>query len=85
MTTVLDLPKGYKVDAVPKSIKVINADETVLFSRELFNDEQSGKIMSRIKMDFKKSFYTPEEYDDIKAFYKTMFDILNEQIVLKKI
>ena len=84
VNTVISLPEGYIIDAVPKSIQIINPDKSVVFSRELFTDPTDKKIVSRIKMDFKKSHYTVDEYEGIKEFYKKMFDMLNEQIVIKK-
>jgi hypothetical protein len=63
---------------------ISNPDKSVVFTRELFRDPDDKKIVSRIKMDFKKSHYTVDEYEDIKEFYKKMFDMLNEQIVIKK-
>lgn len=84
VNTFISLPSNYVVDALPKSIQLINPDKSVVFTRELFKDEPSNKVVSRIKMDFKKSHYTASEYDDIKEFYKKMFDMLNEQIVIKK-
>ncbi|MBC7827180.1 MAG: DUF3857 domain-containing protein [Chitinophagaceae bacterium] len=84
VNTFISLPPGYLIDALPKSIQLVNPDKSVVFSREIFRDDASNKIMCRIKMDFKKSHYTADEYDDIKEFYKKMFEMLNEQIVLKK-
>lgn len=84
VNTFIGLPSDYMVDALPKSIQLVNPDKSVVFKREIFKDETSGKIMSRIKMDFKKSHYAVAEYDDIKEFYKKMFEMLNEQIVIKK-
>ena len=84
VNTFIGVPPDYIIDAIPKSIQLVNPDKNVLFIREIFKDEQSNKIISRIKMDFKKSHYTVAEYEDIKEFYKKMFEMLNEQIVLKK-
>lgn len=84
VNTFIGLPPNYMVDALPKSIQLVNPDKSVVFKREIFKDETSGKIMSRIKMDFKKSHYAVAEYDEIKEFYKKMFEMLNEQIVIKK-
>lgn len=84
VNTFIGLPPGYLVDAMPRSVQLINADKSVVFTREIFKDDALNKIMSRIKMDFKKSHYTADEYVEIKEFYKKMFEMLNEQIVLKK-
>ena len=84
MNTFVTLPDGYVPDVLPKSVQLINPDKSVVFVREIFNEAATNRIISRIKMDFKKSHYTAGEYDEIKEFYKKMFDLLNEQIVLKK-
>jgi hypothetical protein len=83
INTIINLPQGYLIDALPKTIQLVNPDKTVIFIRELVKDDVTNKIISRVKMDFRKSHYTAEEYHDIKEFYKQMFDLLNEQIVLK--
>lgn len=83
-STYVEIPEGYAVEALPKSIQVVNADKTVVFSRELFNDTNSNKILARLKIEMKKSLYSVDEYGELKEFYKRMFDMLNEQIVFKK-
>jgi Domain of Unknown Function with PDB structure (DUF3857) len=84
VNTYITLPAGYLVDAMPKSIQMTNPDKSVVFIRELFKDDPSNQVTSRITMEFKKSHYTADEYEEIKEFYKKMFEMLNEQIVIKK-
>ena len=79
----ITIPDDYLVEALPRSIRLVNLDQTVDFSREIMLDQTTRKLRVRIKINFKKSFYTVSEYDDIKEFYKKMFDLLGEQIVLK--
>jgi hypothetical protein len=82
-TTILTIPSNYVVDVLPKSLKLINPDQTVDFSREIIFDEANRKLAIKIKVDFKKSFYPVGEYESIREFYKKMFELLNEQVVLK--
>jgi Transglutaminase-like superfamily len=84
LNSVLALPADYVVDAMPKSVQLVNPDRSIIFKRDLLRDESTNKIVCHIGMEFKKSHYTAAEYDDIKEFYKKMFEMLNEQIVLKK-
>jgi transglutaminase-like putative cysteine protease len=84
VNTHIGVPADYLVDALPKSVEMMNRDSSVVFIREVLKDPSSNNLVSCIKMDFKKSHYTVEEYADIKEFYKRIFDMLNEQIVLKK-
>ena len=80
----LIIPENYTVDAAPKSIQLINQDKTVKCTRQTFTDDKKQNMVIRFSIEFDKSFYTSDEYREIKEFYKKMFDLLNEQIVLKK-
>jgi hypothetical protein len=82
--TYVDVPEGYAPDVLPKSIKLVNADKTVTFVREIFYDAGANKVLARISVQLKKSLYGVDEYEELKEFYKKMFDLLNEQIVFKK-
>lgn len=84
VNTFVTLPDGYVPDALPKSIQLVNPDKSVVFIREIFTEASTNRITCRIRMDFKKSHYTSDEYGEIREFYKKMFELLNEQIVLKK-
>jgi len=75
-------PKGYKTDALPKSMSLLMADSSILFKRIV--DEQDGLIMVHYVIDFRKSYYTTDEYKPLFEFYRKMHEMLNEQIVLKK-
>lgn len=83
-STYIDIPEGYAPDELPKSLQLTNADKTVIFVREIFHDANTNKILARIRIEFKKSLYSVDEYGELKEFYKKMFDLLNEQIVFKK-
>lgn len=83
-STFMEIPEGYTVDAMPKSLQLVNADRTVVFAREFFNDSSTNKVLARLRIELKKSLYTVDEYGELKEFYKKMFDMLNEQIVFKK-
>jgi hypothetical protein len=45
---------------------------------------ENNQLAVRIMLDFKKPFFTVEEYADFKEFYKQLFAILSEQIAIKK-
>jgi hypothetical protein len=82
ITGVFKLPPGYKIDALPKSISMMIPDKSVVFRRLVA--EQDGSIMIRLNIDFKQSLYFKENYPEFHEFYKKMYEMLNEQIVLKK-
>ncbi|GGH11690.1 DUF3857 domain-containing protein [Mucilaginibacter phyllosphaerae] len=76
------MPAGYKVDALPASINLTMPDKSIVFRR--MTAEQNGVIVVRFVIDQKQSIYFKENYEDFHAFFKKMYEMLNEQIVLKK-
>lgn len=76
------IPAGYKVDALPGSINMIMPDTSIVFKRTL--NEQDGTITIRYTMIRKKSLFSQAGYAEFAMFYKKMYEMLNEQIVLKK-
>lgn len=76
------VPAGYKVDVLPKSLNVVMGDNSISFKRVI--GEMEGAVVMHYIIDFKKTKYTRDEYPELRAFYKKMYEMLNEQIVLKK-
>lgn len=79
---IYKLPAGYKVDALPKSVSMTMPDKSITFRRIVA--QQDGQIVVRYSIDHKQSMYFKENYPDFYEFYKKMFELMNEQIVLKK-
>jgi hypothetical protein len=77
------IPKEYRVDVLPKSAIMQMPDKGITFKRVTV--QQDGGLGIRYIIDYKKSFYSAEDYPLLFDFYKKMYEMLNEQIVLKKI
>lgn len=82
ITNIYKLPSGYKLDALPKSISMVMPDQTITFKR--LAGEEDGSIMVRYVIDFKKSIFFKENYAELHDFFKKMYEMMNEPIVLKK-
>jgi hypothetical protein len=82
--TVIRLPQNLEIDALPKPIKLVNENGTIECTRQISKDVTENEIVARIDIQLKKSLYTVDEYYSLKEFYKKMFGLLNEQVVLKK-
>jgi hypothetical protein len=85
LNCIVKLPDNLKLDEIPKNIKLMNQDGTVTFTREIFNDDKNKQFIARIRIDINKSLFTVSEYGEVKEFFKKMIDLMNEQVVLKKI
>lgn len=76
------LPAGYKVDAMPKSGGITMVDKSISFKRTV--EQQDGYISLRYTIDFKQPMYGKKSYPDFREFVKVLYQMLNEQIILKK-
>jgi hypothetical protein len=80
---IFKIPAGYKTDALPKSVNMVMPDKSFGFKRIVA--EQDGSIVLRYTVSYNVSQYSKDSYPDFFAFFKKMHEMLNEQIVLKKI
>ncbi len=80
---VYKLPDGYKIEAQPKSYVLNMPDQSIVFKRNLVVD--GSTVLVRYTLTHKKTLYGKQEYLDLREFYKQMYTLLAEQIVLKKI
>ncbi len=77
------IPDGYTFDELPKNVKMIMPDTSIIFTRQI---KTNNDLMNmRITLEFKKPVFTAEEYEFFREFYKKLFAMLNEQIVIKKV
>ena len=76
------IPDGFVFEELPKNVKMIMPDTSIVITRIAQADAE--RLSMRIVLEFKKPFYTAQEYIDFKEFYKKLFDMLNEQFVIKK-
>lgn len=78
----IDFPEGYQLDKTPKNEKIVLPEDKASFTF-LFAIDQN-KLMITSKIQVKKSFFTPEEYQDLKELFKNVVRKQAEQIVFKK-
>jgi hypothetical protein len=79
---IFKVPAGFKVDALPKPVTIVMPDGSILFKRTIAED--SGTITVRYVVNHKKTVYFTDDYQDLRGFYKKMYELLNEQVILKK-
>lgn len=76
------LPDGYQFDELPKNIKMIMPDTSVVITR--IAQVTENLLQTKIDVEFRKPVFGADEYPDLQEFYKRLFDILNEQFVVRK-
>ena len=82
VTTIIEIPDTYVVDALPKGKSLVTPDKGVSFQKSVtFLD---GKLVQNTLMEVNRSYFEADEYPTLKAFYKLMFESITEPVVLKK-
>ncbi|MDB5131556.1 MAG: hypothetical protein JWR02_1305 [Mucilaginibacter sp.] len=77
------IPVGYKVDAMPNSISLSMPDNSITFKR--ITGELEGVLVLRYTLNFNNSVYFKESYASLREFFKKLNEMMNEQVVLKKL
>jgi hypothetical protein len=78
----ITIPEGYTFETLPKNMRMIMPDTSISITRRLVTE--NNQLAVRISLEFKKPFFTVQEYADFKEFYKQLFAVLSEQIAIKK-
>jgi Domain of Unknown Function with PDB structure (DUF3857)/Domain of Unknown Function with PDB structure (DUF3858)/Transglutaminase-like superfamily len=79
----IEIPKGYKVDELPKSARVkLNEDDGMF---EYIIQTDSENIQLRCRLDINKANFSAQDYESLREFYSYVVKKQSEQIVFKKI
>jgi len=73
---------GYEFAAPPKNMKMIMPDTSIVVSR--LSQVNDNLLQTRIQLEFKRPIYEVTEYPDLQDFYQRLFEVLNEQFVVRK-
>ncbi|OOQ60199.1 DUF3857 domain-containing protein [Mucilaginibacter pedocola] len=76
------VPAGYKIEALPKSTTLALENKGITLRRSA--GELDGVVIINYTIAFNKTKYSRDDYPELHRFYKTMYELLNEPIVLKK-
>jgi hypothetical protein len=81
LTYLVNVPANFKVDALPKNIKLVNPDNTVSFTRQFY--QEGAQLMAKISVNIDKTLFNVGEYGQVQDFFKQMVNLMNEQVILK--
>jgi hypothetical protein len=76
------IPDDFEFDELPKNIKMMMPDTSIIITR--ISQVDGERLTLRISLEFKKTYYSPDEYGPFQEFYKKLYDLLNEQFVIRK-
>lgn len=78
----MDIPTGYVVDELPKSIKVSLNDTDGFFEYIFQADNNNLQLRSRIKLN--RANFSSQDYNSLRDFFSLIVKKQSEQIVFKK-
>jgi hypothetical protein len=78
----LSIPQTFQADFLPKSILVRAPDSSFLFRRTVFSDAEGISLQQTFEI--KKPVFYKEDYPAIQEFFKRVYALMNEEIVLKR-
>ena len=76
------IPDDFEFDELPKNIKMIMPDTSIIISR--VSQVSNNILLTKLQLDFKKPFYPAAQYAELQEFYQRLYEILNEQFVVRK-
>jgi hypothetical protein len=77
-----NIPDNYTFEELPKNIRFSLTDKSLTVTR--LASASGNMLNTKITIEYKRPYYSPEEYPDLKEFYKKMFELIDEQVVIKK-
>lgn len=78
----MEVPEGYTVDELPKSVKVTFNETEGYFEYLIVKSGDGIQMRSRIKLN--KAIFKPEDYGTLRDFFGFVVKKQSEQIVFKK-
>ncbi len=78
-----DIPEGYVVESLPKTMKINTEGNDVLFSLNCVSE--GNRIQIAITIEINVAFFSTEFYNGLKDFYKQIIEKQNEKIILRKL
>jgi len=78
----LTIPADFFIEELPQNILIRSIDSSMLFKREVLR--QDNILVFRNSFDIQRTIYSKEEYAGIKEYFKKIYGVISDRIVLKK-
>lgn len=76
------IPEGFKVESLPKntSLVILKGAASYLFRIS----QEEGAVVAQYEYSLKRMIFLPDEYSELKEFFRKMVESQNESVVLVK-
>lgn len=82
LTLLISVPRSFEIESVPKNLTVRAPDSSFFFQR-FTSVDTSGIFMSQT-FEIKRSIFGKEEYAYVQEFFKRVYAMKAEEIILRK-
>ena len=79
----IDIPKGYQVDDLPKSVRVTLKDGEAGYFEYIVSQTETG-ISLRSHLKLERAFFSPKDYQVLRDFFDYVVKEHSQQFVFKK-
>jgi hypothetical protein len=79
----MDIPKGYAIEQLPKSVRIVLPDKSGSFEYQLESDGKSIELQTRLQL--KRANYSIGEYPELRGLYALIVQKEKEPVIFKKI
>jgi hypothetical protein len=79
---IINLPPSYEIEYLPKN-KIVRAPDSSFFFKITYTID-SQKIHISHFFETKRAIYSKEEYPGLQDFFKRMYALMSEEIILRK-
>ena len=84
LINLVTLPDNFVVEELPKSIRLTSEQKDIEMARAVEYNKEEKELKGLITITFSKSLYEVNDYPVLQAFYKKMFELIKEPVLLKK-
>jgi hypothetical protein len=84
VSQALELPTTIVAEDVPKNTMLMLPDTSLSLLRQVAWNAETRKFTVRLRFECRRSVFTREQYPMVREFYRKMFAILQEPLVLRK-
>ena len=78
----MDIPNGYKVDELPKSVQATFNGFDGIFIYQMIKDAYTVQLHMQLKIN--RAFFAPGDYNSLRDFFTMVVKKQSEQVVFKK-
>jgi hypothetical protein len=76
------VPEGYKVESMPANMALSILDGALTYGFKITREE--GAIVAQYEYKLNKMIFLPDDYAQVKEFFRKMVENQNETVVLVK-